>query len=120
MILMLLFAGPFLFAKEPIDLQMITRIKREGFQNSQVMNILGNLTDVYGPRLSGSASLKKAGEWCRDQLADWGLENARLGYRTLFLRNARTPLCEYHRRSQSLDARHQWRHFRRAGSHQAG
>lgn len=63
-------------AEEPVDLQMISRIKHEGFKNSQVMDILSNITDVHGPRLTGSSGYMKSAEWCRDQLADWGLENA--------------------------------------------
>ncbi|RMH85673.1 MAG: M20/M25/M40 family metallo-hydrolase [Calditrichaeota bacterium] len=63
---------------EPVDLQMITRIKQEGLKRSQVMEILSYLTDVYGPRLTGSPQLRKAEEWCRDKLAEWGLQNAHL------------------------------------------
>jgi hypothetical protein len=36
------------------------------------------MTDVHGPRLTGSPGLKGAAEWCRDEMVDWGLENARL------------------------------------------
>jgi hypothetical protein len=66
------------FADEPVDLQVIHKIKKEGFENSKVMEIASYLTDVYGPRLTGSPNLKKASEWARDKLTEWGLENARL------------------------------------------
>jgi carboxypeptidase Q len=33
------------------------------------------LTDVYGPRLAGSPSLRKAGDWAMAKLKEWGLEN---------------------------------------------
>ncbi len=74
----LLFFVSSAFAKEPVDLQMITKLKQEGFKNSQVMDILSDLTDIYGPRLTGSTHLKKASEWARDQLGNWGLANAHL------------------------------------------
>ena len=43
-----------LFADEVVDEQMVARFKIEGFQHSQVMDTLGELTDVYGARLRGS------------------------------------------------------------------
>lgn len=58
---------------DPID-----RIKEEGLQRSQVMATLSYLTDVIGPRLTGSPNLKRANDWTRDTLAKWGLSNAHL------------------------------------------
>lgn len=60
-------------ASEPIE-----RIKEEGLKRSQVMATLGYLTDVIGPRLTGSPGLTRANEWTRDKLSGWGLENAHL------------------------------------------
>jgi hypothetical protein len=65
-------------AEEPVDLQAIARIKQEGFGNSKVMEIASYLTDVYGPRLTGSPNLKAASEWAREKFTEWGLANARL------------------------------------------
>ena len=73
-----LLAGAAAHAEEPIDEQMIASIKMEGFQNSQLMDTAFRLTEVHGPRLSGTPSLKAAAEWSRDRLAEWGLENAHL------------------------------------------
>ena len=56
----------------------IARIKDEGLNHSQVMQTLSYLTDVIGPRLTGSASLKRANEWTRDTMTEWGLQNAHL------------------------------------------
>ena len=39
------------------------RIAKEENDNSQIMHTLHFFTDVYGPRLTGSPSLKAAGEW---------------------------------------------------------
>ena len=36
------------------------------------------LTDVYGPRLTGSPNLKAAGEWAVKEMASWGFTNGRL------------------------------------------
>ena len=65
-------------AEEPVDLGMVTRIREEGLHHSQVMETVRHLTDVLGPRLTGSPELKAANEWTRQRLADWGLREARL------------------------------------------
>jgi carboxypeptidase Q len=54
------------------------RIREEGTKNSQVMKTIQVLADVYGPRLTGSPSLKAAGEWAVKQMTSWGLENGAL------------------------------------------
>ncbi len=56
----------------------IERIKEEGLKRSQVMATLSYLTDVIGPRLTGSPNMKRANEWTRDKMAAWGLANAHL------------------------------------------
>lgn len=56
----------------------IERIKDEGMKRSQVMATISYLTDVIGPRLTGSPNMKRANEWTRDQLTKWGLQNAHL------------------------------------------
>ncbi|HWW75567.1 MAG TPA: hypothetical protein VNZ44_09225, partial [Pyrinomonadaceae bacterium] len=57
---------------------VIERIKDEGLKRSQVMRTLEYLTDVIGPRLTGSPALKRANNWTRDKLAEWGLTGAHL------------------------------------------
>src|SRR5262245_4710557 len=57
---------------------VIARIRDEGMNRSQYMKTLSYLTDVIGPRLTGSPNLKHANEWTRDTLKSWGLENAKL------------------------------------------
>ncbi len=57
---------------------VVDRIKEEESQHSQVMATLSHLTDVIGPRLTGSPNMKHANEWTRDRLAAWGLKNAHL------------------------------------------
>ena len=65
-------------APEHVDLDAIYRIKEEGFQRSQVMNIMSWLTDVYGPRLTNSPGFRKAGEWAVKEMTGWGLANVKL------------------------------------------
>lgn len=56
----------------------IARIRDEGLNRSQVAATLGYLTEVIGPRLTGSPALRQANEWTRDRLTSWGLTNAHL------------------------------------------
>lgn len=65
-------------AQDKADLGVIWKIKDEGFNRSQVMDTLGMLTDVYGPRLTGSPNMKTANDWTKKKLTEWGLENAHL------------------------------------------
>jgi carboxypeptidase Q len=63
-------------ADEKVDLALVNKIRDEGINRSKVMETLGVLTDEIGPRLTGSPGLRKAGEWTKKQLSDWGLQNA--------------------------------------------
>jgi carboxypeptidase Q len=67
-----------LFAADTADLGIQTRIRQEGFRNSKVMELASGLMDGVGARLTGSPNLKKANEWTRQQLEDFGLQNAHL------------------------------------------
>jgi carboxypeptidase Q len=64
--------------QERLDHETYARIRAEALERSQIMHTLHMLTDVYGPRLTGSPSLKAASEWVVTQSAEWGLKNARL------------------------------------------
>src|SRR5215510_4652095 len=71
---------PLSAAIERIDYEAVTKIKQQGLNaaNSQVMEIASWLTDVHGPRLTGSAGTRKAGEWAAAKLTEWGLTNVAL------------------------------------------
>jgi carboxypeptidase Q len=60
---------------ERVDTMALNRIKEEGFKRSQIMEITSWLTDVYGPRLTGSPISRKAGDWTLAQFQKWGLAN---------------------------------------------
>jgi carboxypeptidase Q len=69
-------AFPFLIsAEEKVDLLTINRIKAEAFSNSKVMETMFYLTDMYGPRLTGSPNFKAAGDWALKRLREFGLVN---------------------------------------------
>lgn len=60
---------------ERLDYQMLGRIRDEGMQRSQVMDIVSWLADVHGPRLTGSPGFKQAGDWTIETLKKWGMAN---------------------------------------------
>lgn len=65
-------------AGEKIDYEAINKIKQEGMQNSKVMEISSYLTDVYGPRLTGSPMVMKGAEYVMAQMKEWGLQNVHI------------------------------------------
>ncbi len=60
---------------EKIDTAVIAKIKNEGMSNSKVMETLSYLSDVYGPRLTGSPEFKEAADWAKKRLEEMGLQN---------------------------------------------
>ena len=77
-LVLILFFIPALWSQEKVDLEMVNRIRYEGFHNSHVMELASGLMDSIGERLTGSPNMKRANEWTRDQLAAMGLSNAHL------------------------------------------
>ena len=65
-------------AQEKIDRDINWKIRREAADNSQIMRTMHFLTDVYGPRLTGSPNLKAAQDWLVKETTRWGLKNAHL------------------------------------------
>ncbi len=65
-------------AEEPVDLAAINRIKAEAFDNSKVMEHVFYLTDVNGPRLTGSPGIEGAAKWVVNRLEEWGLTGAKM------------------------------------------
>jgi hypothetical protein len=64
--------------EEKIDLEMVKKIRQEGLNNSKVMDIAFNLTDVSGPRLQGSPGFMRAANYSKSKLTEWGLSDAKL------------------------------------------
>ena len=65
-------------AQSTTDPQVNDKIRQEEAQHSQIMRTLHFLTDVYGPRLTGSPNHKAAAEWAVKQMTDWGLTKGNL------------------------------------------
>ena len=65
-------------ADEKVDLAAVTRIRDEAFNRSKAQETLSKLSDEIGPRVNGSTSYRKAAEWAKKQLEDWGLSGARI------------------------------------------
>ena len=62
-------------ANDAPDYDAIYKIKDEGFNRSQVMEIESYLADVYGPRVTNSPNARAAGEWTMGKMKEWKLEN---------------------------------------------
>jgi carboxypeptidase Q len=58
--------------------EVLTRIRAEAMERSQIMKTMHMFTDLYGPRLTGSPNHKAAADWAVKQMTAWGLENAHL------------------------------------------
>ncbi|MCA0377646.1 MAG: M20/M25/M40 family metallo-hydrolase [Gemmatimonadetes bacterium] len=63
---------------EPVDRAAVEKIRREAFEHSQVMTLLSWLTDVHGPRLTGSPTTRRAADFTVDRLRQWGLSDPRI------------------------------------------
>lgn len=62
-------------ASEQLDYAMIAKIRDEALNRSQVMDHVSWLSDVYGPRLTGSPTIKQASDWTQKKFKEWGLAN---------------------------------------------
>ena len=71
----MLTAPVILAGSETINYVDINKIKAEGMQRSQVMELCSWLSDVYTPRVTGSPTALKAAEWAVAKMKEWGLSN---------------------------------------------
>jgi hypothetical protein len=62
-------------AEDRANLLEVNRIKNEAFGNSKVMDHMFYLTDVSGPRLTGSPGYQRAADWVVQRLQEFGLVN---------------------------------------------
>lgn len=78
LIYFLLFGNFFVSYSQSIIIEadeMLEKIKDEGFNSSQAMSMLSELTDVYGQRLTGSNEYLAAATWMSNKMTTVGLEN---------------------------------------------
>jgi hypothetical protein len=64
--------------QEHVDLAVMQRIREEGLTRSHVDSLAEYLTDVIGPRLTGSSGMRHANEWTAQMFRQWGLANVRI------------------------------------------
>jgi carboxypeptidase Q len=64
-----------LLGQDTVDPGVVDRIKTEAFDHSKVMDHLYYLTDIYGPRLTGSPEFGEAAKWAMDRLKSYGVLN---------------------------------------------
>lgn len=65
-------------SSEPTHEAMVTSLRREGLENSRVMEWAEMMTDVHGPRYANSPGYDAATAWARDTFAGFGLDNVNL------------------------------------------
>ena len=57
---------------------MNAQIRKEGMENSKVMNTMHFFADLYGPRLTGSPNHVNAAKWAAEEMKRWGFDNTAL------------------------------------------
>ncbi|MGH7499885.1 MAG: M20/M25/M40 family metallo-hydrolase [Gemmatimonadales bacterium] len=72
---LLLLASP-LAAQNPLDTTGTGALVSQAIDHSELMANLQHLSDVIGPRLSGSAAMRKANDWAAERLRAYGLTAA--------------------------------------------
>ena len=65
-------------AQSAADPDINKKIRQEEMDHSQIMHTMHFLTDVYGPRLTGSPNHEAAADWAMKEMMAWGFENAHL------------------------------------------
>ena len=74
----LLTASSVLLAAQQDSQSMIAAIKAEGLRSTEATVLFHTLTDMIGPRLTGSPAHVQAAHWAAERLKAWGLDNPRL------------------------------------------
>ena len=60
---------------ELVDMDAVAAIRAEGLENSHMQQLAHHLTDVIGPRLTGSPGMREANDWTASMFSEWGLAN---------------------------------------------
>ena len=58
-------------AAQPVDEAIVAAIRDEGLSRSQVMEHVVWLSDVYGPRVTGTPAIEDARRWAMERLRAW-------------------------------------------------
>ena len=63
---------------EPVDVEVVDRLRDEGLRRSRVMELAEVMTDEYGPRYANSPSYDAAAAWAVRTFEAFGLDNVAL------------------------------------------
>ncbi len=77
-VLLLLVVMPVSSQDAAIDLNMVYKIRQEGQRNSDIETLAYIMTDLAGPRLTGSLGLDRANEIAKAKLTEYGFSNVRI------------------------------------------
>ena len=61
--------------QNPLDTATINRIRGEAVANSQAMEHHWWLSEVFGPRATGTPGYQQGADWVMKKLGEWGLKN---------------------------------------------
>ena len=61
--------------QNPLDASVINRIRGEAIANSQAMEHHWWLSEVFGPRATGTPGYQQGADWVMKKFAEWGLKN---------------------------------------------
>jgi carboxypeptidase Q len=75
-LLALLLAASPVAAQAPVDTAGVGAVASQAMDHSEVMANLRHLSDEIGPRLSGSAAMRRANDWTADRFRAYGLTAA--------------------------------------------
>jgi carboxypeptidase Q len=64
-------------AQAPVDLATVSLIRQEALQRSQAIEHVWWLSEVYGPRVTGTPGFAAASDWAMARLREWGLSDVR-------------------------------------------
>jgi carboxypeptidase Q len=62
----------------PLDIATVNRIRGEAVVNSQAMETHWWLSEVYGPRATGTPNYQKGADWVMAKFKEWGLQNVHI------------------------------------------
>lgn len=71
-------APGFAFAQGATQEEIYAKIRKEGMENSKIMNTIHYFSDLYGPRLTGSPNYNNAAKWGTEEMKRWGFDNTAL------------------------------------------
>ncbi len=73
-----LFLIPVALRAAESDLRVLSELRTEEAHSSELAKVLIQLSDVNGPRLTGSPGFARAADWVKAKLTEWGMKDARL------------------------------------------